>query len=271
MDLLRAALHGDASVTLDAAALAIAAIECPGMDPAPYLATLDHMALELEARLEKSCDGPTFLHAANDYLFRELGFRGNETEYDDPRNSCMNEVLDRKRGIPITLSVLYIEVARRMGRPISGIGLPGHFVVRYDDGEFSTYIDPFHAGKLLTEIDCMTLARDITGVDPTAAPSALAPVGVRYILVRMLNNLRAAYFRSQQFRKAATVLDLLVEEFPANPEYYKARGVARLKLRELRAAKADLERYLQLSPQAEDRAEVTRQLQAIHRWLGRLN
>ena len=106
--------------------------------------------------------------------------------------------------------------------------------MQYVDVEYSTYIDPFHAGKLLTEEDCGKLAREITGVDLPTEPSALAPVGSRYILVRMLNNLRSAYFRVKQYAKAAAVMDLLVEAFPENADYYKARGVARLHLREFR-------------------------------------
>jgi regulator of sirC expression with transglutaminase-like and TPR domain len=271
MKALRAALRGDSSVMLDAAALEIAAIESPGLDPAPCLAAVDLMALELGSRLPSEGDGPRFVQLANDYLFGELGFRGNETEYDDPRNSCLNLVLDRRRGIPISLSVVYIEVARRLGKPVCGIGLPGHFVVRYEDAGFSTYIDPFHAGKLLTEKDCRALAHQITGVELSHEASALAPVSVRYILVRILNNLRAAYFKSKQYAKATVVLDLLVEQFPANADYYKARGVARLKLRELGAARSDLKAYLKHAPDADDTDAVKQQLQAIHRWLGRLN
>jgi regulator of sirC expression with transglutaminase-like and TPR domain len=270
MDLLRRALHSDTGVTLDAAALALASIECPDLDPARYIQVLDEMACELDQRLKASA-GPQFLEIANHYLFDELGFQGNQADYNDPRNSCVNEVLDRKLGLPITLSVVYIEVARRLGRPVSGIGLPGHFIVRYDDGVFSSYVDPFHSGKLLSENDCLTLAREITGVEMSAEPSVLAPVGVRYIIVRMLNNLRAAYFRKSEWAKAAVVLDVLIEEFPSNGEYYKARGAARLKLRKLGAARNDFETYLKHSPDAQDSAEVTRQLQAIHRWLGRLN
>ncbi len=271
MDALRRALQGDATVMLDVAALDLAAIECPGLDPAPSLAALDQMAAALRARLASGIDGRGFVEIANDYLFREMGFRGNQDEYDDPRNSCLNQVLERRTGIPIALSVVYIEVARRLERPVSGIGLPGHFVVRYDDGVFSTFIDPFHGGKLIDEQDCLVIARQITGSDLTSDPSALEPVGVRYILVRMLNNLRAAYFRVRKFGQATVVLDILLEHFPSNPEYYKARGVAGLKLRKLSAARDDFKKYLRYSPQASDRAEVMRQLQAIHQSLGRLN
>jgi regulator of sirC expression with transglutaminase-like and TPR domain len=273
MQALRAALRDEPGVALDAAALEMAAIERPGLQAAPYLEMLDRIASELDTRLggHAGADGPRFIRIANDYLFQELGFRGNGSNYYDPGNSCLDVVLDRRTGIPITLSAVYIEVARRLGQPVFGIGLPGHFIVQYSDVEYSTYIDPFHEGKLLTPNNCGELAREITGVDLSAEPSTLAPVGNRYILVRMLNNLRSAYFRVKQHAKAAAVMNLLVEACPDNADYYKARGVARLHLREFAAARSDLEKYLKCSPKAQDRAEITRQLEAIHRWLGRLN
>jgi regulator of sirC expression with transglutaminase-like and TPR domain len=202
-------------------------------------------------------------------LFHELGFRGDETHYNDPRNSCLNYVLDRRTGIPITLSLVYSEVARRLGRPVTGVGLPGHFIVQYDDGEFSAYLDPFHEGRLLTIADCLQLAREHSGVEVDA--TALAPVGHRYIVVRMLNNLRASYFRVRQYQKMAAVSGLLIGAFPQNAEYYKSRGVARFEMRQFRGALEDLEQYLKYAPEASDRAQVAGQLSAIHRWLGRLN
>jgi regulator of sirC expression with transglutaminase-like and TPR domain len=269
MELLRAALQDQRGVALDAATLEIACIESPGLDPRPSLEILDRLASELGARLPGSPQGADFVRTANEYLFEELGFHGNEHDYHNPRNSCLNYVLDLRTGIPISLSVVYIEIARRLGQPVAGIGLPGHFIVEYDDGRYATYIDPFHRGKLLTAQDCKQLARKITRAE--AEPSALAPVGTRYILVRMLNNLRAAYFRCKQYAKMAQVMDLLIEAFPANAEYYKARGVARLKLKQYRGARSDFEMYLHHSPEAEDRAQVKQQMEAIHRWLGRLN
>ncbi len=270
MPLLDEILRGERAGDLDAAALEMASIDRPDLDPGPYLETLDQIASEIATRLGRGHDGPKFLRVANHYLFEELGFRGNEAEYYDPRNSCLDAVLDRRTGIPITLSVVYIEVARRLQQPVAGIGLPGHFIIRYDDGKYSTFADPFHAGKLLTEDDCRNVAREV-GVDIAAEPSTLQPVSNRYILVRMLNNLRSAYFRVKDYRKAARALDPLVTAFPTNAEYYKARGVARLQLREFRNAKGDLEKYLKFSPDADDKTEITKQLEAIHRYLGRLN
>ena len=149
--------------------------------------------------LPRSAGGREFVRVANDYLFGDLGFRGNEIDYNDPRNSCLNYVLDRRTGIPIALSVVYIEVARRLGRPVAGVGLPGHFIVQYDDGEFATYIDPFHSGQLLSQEDCRQLARDRTGSDADA--TALAPVGTRYILVRMLEQSALGLFSRQPIRQ----------------------------------------------------------------------
>jgi regulator of sirC expression with transglutaminase-like and TPR domain len=269
MEALRAAIQGQPDSRLDLAALDIASIETPDLNPEPYLALLDRLASEIAGRMPSPASGQEFVRVVNDYLFGDLGFRGNEIDYNDPRNSCLNHVLDRHSGIPITLSVIYIEVARRLGRPVTGIGLPGHFIVQYDDGEFSTYIDGFHSGRLLSVEDCLQIASERTGTEADA--TALAPVGTRYIVVRMLNNLRASYFRSKQFDKMVTVADLLIEAFPENAEYYKARGVARLRLRQYRAAHEDLELYLKYSPEAPDRAQITEQLGAIHRWLGRLN
>jgi regulator of sirC expression with transglutaminase-like and TPR domain len=269
MHQLHAALFDSPEARLDLAALEIASIETPDLDPQPYLAILDRIASGIASRLPSPAAGREFVAAANRYLFDELGFRGNEIDYNDPRNSCLNYVLDRRTGLPITLSVVYIEVARRLGQPVSGIGLPGHFIVEFNDREFAIYIDPFHSGRLLTADDCRQLARQRTGSDTDA--TALAPVGTRYILVRMLNNMRSAYFRGKQFEKMVAVTDLLLEGFPENAGYYKARGFARLRMRQFRGAQSDLEMYLKYAPDAEDRSQVTEQLGAIHRWLGRLN
>jgi regulator of sirC expression with transglutaminase-like and TPR domain len=269
MQTLRAALFEGPEARLDVAALEIASIEAPDLDPQPYLASLDRMANGIASGMPSGAAGREFVAAANRYFFDELGFHGNEMNYNDPRNSCLNYVLDQRTGIPIALSVVYIEVARRLGQPVSGIGLPGHFIVEYNDGDFSAYIDPFHSGRLLTLDDCRKLARERTGSD--ADDTALAPVGTRYILVRMLNNMRSAYFRGKQFEKMVAVTDLLLEGFPENAGYYKARGFARLRMRQFRGAQSDLEMYLKYAPEAEDRPQIAQQLGAIHRWLGRMN
>lgn len=254
---------------LDVAALELATLERPDLDLASCRDDLERIASELSTRLGRSPTGPQFIRVMNQLLFEELGFHGNDDDYHDARNSCLDQVIERRTGLPITLSLVYIELSRRLGQPVHGVGLPGHFVVKYDDGSYATYIDPFHGGKLLTEDDCRQLAREIVGVD--IPDSALAPVSDRYILVRMLNNLRESYFRAKQYEKAVAVLDLLLEAFPSEAGYYKTRAIARLNLREYVAARADLQMYLQCAPEAEDREQIVKQLEAIHRWLARLN
>lgn len=264
-------LRENDGIPLDVAALQLAQVEFPGLPAEPSISMLDSFAAEIGRRLEQGASGKAYVETVNEYLFHELGFHGNEEDYYDPLNSCLNEVLVRRMGIPISLAVVYLEIGRRLRRAVYGIGLPGHFLVQYDDGDYSTYIDPFHGGRLLTLEDCSELVQRIAGVQLNAQPSLLLPVSKRQIVLRMLNNLRAVYFQRQNYQKALRVLDLLIEAMPQSADEYKQRGVIRLQLKNYGAAKFDLTRYLELSPQAEDRAEVEQQLTRIHKWLASLN
>ena len=247
---------------LDEAALLLARIEFPGLEIDPFLQILDSFAAELAARLREWSD---FVPMANQYLFNELGFSGNEADYYNPANSCLNEVLASKTGIPITLSVVYLEIARRLSRPVFGIGLPGHFVVQYDDGLYSTYIDPFHGGALLDAAQCHDLAKT------DGNPAALARVNTRQIVARMINNLRGIYFARGAHRKTLQILNLLIDADPDSAEEYKQRGITYVQVEQTRAAKADFERYLELAPDAPDRPQVEKQLTALKRWLVGMN
>src|ERR1019366_925657 len=132
---------------LDRAALELATIQFPDLDPEPYLHQLNELASHLGDRLRNFNDGRDFVETAERYLFGEQGFRGNQEDFFDSRNSCLNQVLERRTGIPITLSVLYMEIGRRLAMPVFGIGLPRHFIVQFDDGNYATHIDPFHGGR----------------------------------------------------------------------------------------------------------------------------
>src|SRR5579884_4427607 len=164
------------AVTLDIAALELASIEFPGLEFEPSLYRLEKMAEQIESQLTPNASGLDFIRAANELLFEVLQFRGNEDEYYDPRNSCLNSVLTRRLGIPITLSVLYIEIARRLSRPVYGVGLPGHFIVAYEDRNSRYWIDPFHGGRILSFADCCVLAKETAGVNLQTNPAVLAPV-----------------------------------------------------------------------------------------------
>ncbi|MGH9584816.1 MAG: SirB1 family protein [Bryobacteraceae bacterium] len=266
------ALRDDRSgVPLDVAALELACVEFPDLDLQPPLLRLDNLAGEVESQLPPRATALDFIHAANRLLFEILEFRGDEENYYDPRNSCLNSVLSRRLGIPITLSVLYIEIARRLSRPVHGVGLPGHFIVAYEDKDVRYWIDPFHRGRILTFADCCALARETAGVDLRANPAVLAPVNARQILVRMLSNLKVIYTRGEAFDKARRVLDLLIQAMPEYAEEYRLRGLIHLRQSNHRAAKADLETYLRLEPNAPEREQVQKELMLIERWKVSLN
>jgi regulator of sirC expression with transglutaminase-like and TPR domain len=263
---LRELLRGDsADVPLDVAALQIATIEYPNMAIEPYLVLLDSHATEFADRVGRRTSGQQFVQLLNEYLFQELGFQGNSDDYYDPANSCLNEVLTRRLGIPITLALVYMEIGRRLGRQIHGIGLPGHFMVQYDGPDFHALLDPFHNGQIRSEEECYELAREATGMPLADDPSLIAPVTARHIAVRMLNNLRAVYFQRRQPDKALRVLDLLIEADPASTEEYKQRGICRTQLEQFDEARADLEMYLRLSPNATDREQVIAEMVRIRK------
>ncbi|MGA8026962.1 MAG: transglutaminase-like domain-containing protein, partial [Bryobacteraceae bacterium] len=205
-------------VTLDVAALELAAIEFPGIDSEASLFRLDNLAEQIKSQITGNAGGLDFIKATNELLFEVLQFRGNQEQYYDPRNSCLNSVLMRRLGIPISLSTLYIEIARRLNRTVYGVGLPGHFIVAYEDADARYWIDPFNAGRILSFADCCSLAMQTAGVDLRSNPAVLAPVNKRQILVRMLSNLKAIYLRGEAFEKARQVLDLLIGAMPDYPE-----------------------------------------------------
>ncbi len=272
MQRLLDALRDDRSaVPLDEAALEIASIEFPGLDLEAAAFRLDNLAEQINAQLTQNATGLEFIKVTNELLFDVLQFRGNEEDYYDPRNCCLNSVLMRRLGIPISLSVVYIEVARRLARPVVGVGLPGHFIVAYEDAESRYWVDPFHGGRLLSFADCCALAMQTAGVDLRLNPAVLAPVSKRQILVRILSNLKAIYLRGEAFDKARQVLDLLIKAMPDYAEEYRHRGLVHLRQLNHRAAKSDLETYLRLDPDSPQSEEVRKQLVLIERWKAGLN
>lgn len=266
------ALRNERSETsLDSAALELATIEFPGLDVHSCLDRLDAMANDIGQRVSSRAPATAIINAINDLLYGVLQFRGNSGDYYDPRNSCLNSVLTRRTGIPITLSVVYMEIGRRLGVPIHGVGLPGHFIVVFDNGQERHWVDPFNNGRVLTFADCAALARHNANVDLRTNPAVLAPVTKRQILVRMLSNLKAIYLRGEAFDKARQVLDLLIAAAPEYAEEYRQRGLVHLRLLNHRAAKSDLENYLRLEPSAPEREQVEKQLVLIGRWQAGLN
>jgi regulator of sirC expression with transglutaminase-like and TPR domain len=264
---LRDLLAGRPStIELDRAAIEIARIECPDLDADACILELDRHAFAIAERAHDLSDGKHFVETANAYLFGEAGFRGNNENYYDPANSCLNRVLETRAGIPITLALVYMEVARRLAKKVTGVGLPRHFVVRYDDRSYSALMDPFDGGRLLTTADCCRLAQ----VEEIHL-SWLLSVDKRSVAIRMLNNLRGVYFMRQESAKALRVLDLLIEAEPTNADEHKQRAVVLLQHERLPEARAAFQRYLELAPKADDREEVEEQIRNIAFWLASRN
>jgi regulator of sirC expression with transglutaminase-like and TPR domain len=245
------------------AAFAIARVEYPALDAVPYLNRLDRMGEQAAMRIgvtgELSQDES--VRAFNEFLYDELGFTGNREHYDDPRNSFLNEVLDRRTGIPITLAVIYLEVARRAGLKIDGINFPGHFLLRARDlsrADAATeglIIDPFHGGALLSEFDCRQLLRQHVGDEAAFDHSLLAPATRHDIVVRMLVNLKRLYVRMRSFPQARFISSLLLSVDPSAISELRDRGLLAYHLQDFSAALKDLEEYLRLIPRASSPGE----------------
>ena len=170
------------------------------------------------------------IDALNRFLFEDEGFAGNTGDYDDPRNSFLNQVLDRRTGIPITLAVVYIEVARRAGIRVDGVNFPGHFLLRYplspeEDHRSAVFVDPFHGGSILSETDCRSLLRRHAGDGVEFDPRFLAPATKQQILVRMLGNLKRLYVRMRSFPQGRAITDLLLAIEPSALQELRDRGL----------------------------------------------
>jgi regulator of sirC expression with transglutaminase-like and TPR domain len=215
-----------------------------------------------EARRRLAADarpGSAPIHVLNEYLYDEQRFTGNRARYDDPRNSFLNEVLQRRTGIPISLAVVYLEVARRAGVWVAGINFPGHFLVRTagirPEGADFLIVDPFHGGALLSESDCRELLRQHIGDDAAFDRDLLAPATRQQIIVRMLVNLKRLYVRMHSFPQARFVSDLLLTVAPSALAELRDRGLLAYHLQDFGAALRDLESYLRLLPRRLDAPE----------------
>jgi regulator of sirC expression with transglutaminase-like and TPR domain len=229
--------------------LMIARLECPQLDPAPYLRQLDAMGAAARERLVSSgCledvrTAETAVDVLNAYLFDEQGFSGNRDHYDDPSNSFLNEVLERRTGIPITLAVVYMEVARRAGIDIDGVNFPGHFLMRFAP----MILDPFHRGARLSEHDCRRLLERHVGEAAAFDPALLAPATKPQMLTRMLLNLKRIYVRLHSFPQARTVTELLLAVDPPGLAELRDRGLLAYHMNDFSAALRDLQQYLHFS------------------------
>jgi regulator of sirC expression with transglutaminase-like and TPR domain len=257
----------DQRIDLVRAALTIALTEYPDLVADVYCRHIEELARRVKRLVPDLGDPSESITALNQVLFEEEGFRGNAEDYYDPRNSFLNDVLDRKLGIPITLAVVYMEVARRVGFPLVGVGMPGHFLLKHYDVEGrEVLIDPFNRGGILTAKDCQRCLDEIYGGGQMPLqPEFLVAVSRRQVLVRMLNNLKSIYLSGRNFRKALPIVDLILAIYPRSPEDVKQRALLRWSLGQTRGALADLDDYLKMSPDASDADEIRQTAASLRR------
>ena len=266
--------RADEHIDLAEAALVVAAEEYPDLDISAYLARLDELAETLRRRLEPGLPVQEKLAALNRFMFEEQGFRPNPADYYDPRNSFLNDVLDRRLGIPLTLSIVYIEIGRRLRLPLAGVSFPGHFLVKCAVSGGVVILDPYSGGISLSLADLGERMKLLKG---TAAPSEeqlaamLGSAGPRDVLLRMLRNLRAIYLNRGDLQRALSCSDRIVLVAPDAAEELRERASLYLELECFQAAMTDFERYLELEADAADAEEVREQLVELRRSAPKLN
>jgi regulator of sirC expression with transglutaminase-like and TPR domain len=238
------------------AALLIAAEEYPELRPAVYLNQIARMGTELKQRIRAEVEPHRVVEKTNTYMFEELQFKGNREEYYDPRNSFLNEVMDRRVGIPITLAVLYVAVGERAGLPVRGVGMPGHFLVKYapaSSGEI--FIDAFSA-RTLTRDECAKMLTEMYGEEVKMRPALLEPSTKRQILSRILNNLKSLYLSRGDLPRALSASDRIMLTDPHLTSEWRDRGMIHFQMHHDAEALADFTRYLAVRPEPEDAARV---------------
>jgi regulator of sirC expression with transglutaminase-like and TPR domain len=265
------------------AALVAARIAYPRLDPSAWLAELDVYGEAARQHLELGIGGNpptrTRLRVVSEFFFGQLGFVGNREHYEDPRNSFLNDVIARRTGIPITLAIVFMEIAGRAGLTVDGVNFPGHFLMRCPEPDrpepTALIVDPFNGGAVLSDADCLRLLRTHAGADARLEPGLLQPASKQTILLRMLLNLKRAFVRVRSFDYARDVSELLVALDPSALTELRDRGLLASHLRDYAAALRDLEAWLAATAgQGDDVAEVREvwdHVKALRRRLASLN
>jgi regulator of sirC expression with transglutaminase-like and TPR domain len=256
-------LHQDVPFSLAEAALHIALEEYPELEIQSYLQRLDTMAAEVSKQLPSEPYPLKILKTINHYLFETLGFQGNAQDYYDPRNSFLNEVLDRRTGIPVTLSLVYLEIAHRIGFPMTGVNFPGHFLIRPEQEGMELWVDPFHQGEILFPEDCKDRLETIYQQRVELRPEFFEAIAPRQFLVRMLNNLKHIYLNQGDLLRCLAACERILLVDPDIVMEKRDRGVLYYQLGRWVEARQDLEDYLAQIPQAQDRPLIHQLLDRI--------
>ena len=260
----------DEDIHLAEAALQIAAQEYPSINVSSYVTLLENWGSDLKKTFSSKSKKQK-IGAINEFLFQKMGFTGNVEDYYDPKNSFLNDVIDRKIGIPISLSVIYLQLAWAFDLEAEGIGFPGHFLVCVKTENGSLYIDPFHHGNTMTLEDCRKFWNDLTEAQMEFDQSFLHPLNKRQILGRMLRNLKGIYLEQRNYGKLVGTLDLLVTLNPLDPDEIRDRGIVHYQMESFRQALQDFEAYLSMSSDAEETATIRQYVEILRHYNSRLN
>jgi regulator of sirC expression with transglutaminase-like and TPR domain len=262
------------TVSLAEGALLIAADEYQELDIDTYVERIDELGAVLRRRLRSDISTTEALLALNHYVFDELGFSGNTADYYDPRNSYLNDVIERRLGIPITLAVLYIEIGQRIGLPLHGVSFPGHFLVKCVLREGAIILDPYARGASLSLEDLQQRLQAVVKeaeLDPSVLRKMLASAAPRDIFVRMLRNLRAIHLSAGDRLKALGASNRIITLLPGAADDYRDRADLYVELECFRAALDDFRSYLRLRPDAQDSEAVSRRIAELEPTVARLN
>ncbi len=266
----------DQDFDLAEAVLLIAKDEYPSLDVTVYLRRLDELAADIKERLNSDASDEETILAMNELLFEDQGFCGNTDDYYDPRNSFLNDVLDRKLGIPITLSIVYMEVGNRVGLPLEGVAFPLHFLVKLATEDGDVVLDPFAGGICLSEEDLIERLEDIPLDEDLSLPTVVRalvanPANKKQVVARMLRNLKAIYLQKNDYQKALAVIDRLLMVTPRVADELRDRAAIYEQLECFRSALENYQEYVRLDPDASDAKDVHRRIIHLRRLVSGLN
>jgi regulator of sirC expression with transglutaminase-like and TPR domain len=270
-DFVRAVGHPEPALDLARAALLVAAESDPRMDVDRQLHTLDSWAAELRARLDPGWNNLQKLARLRNFVFEELGFRGDSKDYFSPNNSLLNQVMERRLGVPLTLSIIFMELGWRIGIPFEGIGFPGHFLIRLTGEPRDLVLDPYNHARTMHEEDCRQLLDEVTGGRLEFDGRMLASVSKREIITRLLRNLKGAYLRANQDEAALAAVERLLLIDPEDLDEVRDRGLLLFRLQRYGPALDGLKTYLAARPTAPDHASIEQHVATLRHLVASLN
>ena len=272
--LLEQTLHAtgemnDDEIDLADAALALAALDQPEADLAPYRAHLNDLAEAVGAKIPGGAEHNVMrrARALADVIGYEFGYAGDEASYDDPKNADLMQVIDRRKGLPVTLAILYLDIARRLGWEATGINFPGHFLIRLERGAGRIIVDPFHGGAERSVADLRALLKQVVGLDAELAPTHYSPIGKRDTLVRLLNNIKIRALADGDAARGAEIIDRMIMIAPGAAFLLFEAGACHAQTGNLIRAATALEAFLASGPDAKGREEAITLLRQVRQQL----